>query len=33
MHQGYKNSALNKSQHKNPAQCAEKVFELFDESV
>jgi hypothetical protein len=30
---GYKNSALNKSQHKNPVQSAEKAFELFDDSA
>jgi hypothetical protein len=29
MHQGHKNSALNKSQCKNPVQSAGKVFEPF----
>jgi hypothetical protein len=33
MRKGHKNSALNKQQHKNTAQCAEKAFEPFDGST
>jgi hypothetical protein len=33
MHQGYKNSALNESQHKNAVQHTEKTFELFHGST
>jgi hypothetical protein len=33
MHRGHKNSAPNKSQHKNPSQSAQKMFELFVDSA
>jgi hypothetical protein len=33
MHQGYKNSAPSELQHKNPVQCAEKMFKLFHDST
>jgi hypothetical protein len=33
MCRGYTNSALNESQHKNSVQSAEKMFELFDDSM